>query len=358
MAGNQQWITVRPRGPYLVRGNIPLVRMNQVMTEYGEPIDWKMEGTFQSSETYRLCRSGRSKIKPFCDGTHTMVDFDGTETADTGPISSREKEFEGEKVLVKDDHSLCVHAGYCGNRLTNVWELVKQSGDTQVLSQIIQMVEMCPSGTLSYVPDGGTESAELHLPKEVAVISNGPLWVRGGIRVVRRDGKPLETRNRVTLCRCGASANKPFCDGSHKDIGFSDAMSVPDLAEASSSSDPDVVRILVPGGSIDQDFTKAALTTDLAPGEKKLVHIGKEWILLANVEGEYRAVEGRCTHANVVLSRGQLDGEEVTCPLHKSVFNVRTGEVIAPPASRALKVFTVRVDGEQVLIGPPEIGDD
>jgi CDGSH-type Zn-finger protein len=51
---------------------------------------------------------------------------------------------------------------------------------------------------------------------------SGPLWVRGGIQVEAADGTPYEVRNRVTLCRCGASQNKPFCDGSHAAIGFTD----------------------------------------------------------------------------------------------------------------------------------------
>ena len=249
--------------------------------------------------------------------------------------------------------------------MTNIWELVKDSGDAKVRNQIIQMVEMCPSGTLTFLPEGESEVAEPHLPKEVAVVPDGPLWVTGGIPVARRDGKPLETRNRVTLCRCGASANKPLCDGSHKDVGFTDEMVVFELAKTSTSSGRQFgpshavtgQSCTADGSDIDQDFTQAALTTDLAPGEKKLVHIGIEWILLANIEGEYLAVDGKCTHSNVVLSRGQLYGEEVTCPLHKSIFNIRTGEVIVGPASRPLKVFTVRIDGEHVLIGQPEVGN-
>ena len=223
MAGNGQKITIRPNGPYSVRGEIPLVRKSQVMSEYGEPLDWSMDGVLETDATYRLCRCGQSKSKPFCDGTHTLVAFDGAETADTGPISSREKEFKGEKIVLKDDHSLCMHAGYCGNRLTNIWKMIKDSGDTKVRAEIIAMVEMCPSGTLTFAPDDKSEVVEPDLPKEVAVVPDGPLWVSGGIPVERRDGKPLETRNRVTLCRCGASANKPLCDGAHKDIGFTDA---------------------------------------------------------------------------------------------------------------------------------------
>jgi CDGSH-type Zn-finger protein len=54
----------------------------------------------------------------------------------------------------------------------------------------------------------------------IGVITDGPLWVRGGVRVVAADGTSYEVRNRTTLCRCGHSRNKPFCDGSHEDAGF------------------------------------------------------------------------------------------------------------------------------------------
>ena len=223
MATDEQKITIRPNGPYLVRGSVPLVRKSQVMSEHGEPLTWKKDGAVETDETYRLCRCGQSKSKPFCDNAHTLVAFDGTETADDGPISAREKEFKGEKIVMKDDHSLCVHSGFCGNRVTNIWEMIKNSEDTQVRAQIMAMVEKCPSGTLTFTVDENSEMVEPDLPKEVAIIADGPLWVSGGIPVERRDGKPVEIRNRVTLCRCGASANKPFCDGAHKDVGFTDA---------------------------------------------------------------------------------------------------------------------------------------
>ena len=103
-----------------------------------------------------------------------------------------------------------------------------------------------------------------------------------------------------------------------------------------------------------QEFIKAALTSDIAAGEKKLVQVGGNWTLLVNVGDEYYAVDGICSHASAVLSRGQLDGDELMCPLHKSVFNVRTGEVLTPPASGNLRVYPVRIDGENILVGPPE----
>ena len=222
MAAREQKITVRTHGPYVVRGQIPLVRKSQVETEYGEPYDWSLDGVVETTETYRLCRCGRSKNKPFCDSAHTLIAFDGEETADTGPISSREKVFKGDKIVVKDDHSLCMHAGYCGTRLTNIWKMLEDSADPEVRTKIEAMVKLCPSGTLTYAPDETSEVVEPDLPKEIGVVADGPLWVTGGITVERRDGKPLETRNRVALCRCGESAKKPLCDGSHKDIQFKD----------------------------------------------------------------------------------------------------------------------------------------
>ena len=222
MAEEIQKITVRPNGPYIVRGGIPLVRKTPVMSEHGEPLTWKKERVLSTENVYSLCRCGQSNTKPFCDGAHTLVKFDGYETADTGPIADRWVSHEGEKIVVKDDPSLCMHAGFCGNRVTNIWKMVKQTEDTQVRAQLMAMVERCPSGRLSYVLEADGDIIEPDLPKEVSVIPDGPLWISGGIPVERRDGKPLETRNRVTLCRCGASSNKPLCDGTHKEVGFSD----------------------------------------------------------------------------------------------------------------------------------------
>ena len=223
MIGESQKITVRPNGPYIVRGGIPLVRKTEVMSEHGEPLTWKKEDVLSTESTYRLCRCGQSSTKPFCDSTHTLVDFDGLETADPGPIADRERIFKGEKIVVRDDHSLCTHSGFCGNRITNIWKMLKESEESIVRGQIMAMVENCPSGTLSFALDADSEVIEPDLPTEIAIIPDGPLWVSGGIPVERRDGQPLETRNRMNLCRCGASSNKPFCDGSHKKIGFTDA---------------------------------------------------------------------------------------------------------------------------------------
>jgi hypothetical protein len=115
-----------------------------------------------------------------------------------------------------------MHAGFCGNRITNVWQMTQDSEDTQVRAQIMAMVERCPSGALSYTLEPEGEIVEPDLPQEIAITPGGALWASGGIPIERADGQPIEIRNRVTLCRCGASKNKPLCDGTHGEVGFTD----------------------------------------------------------------------------------------------------------------------------------------
>ena len=96
------------------------------------------------------------------------------------------------------------------------------SESTAVKAQLAGMVSNCPSGALTFRLAGATGDLEPDLAPGVKVVDDGPLWVTGGVPVVRADGEPCETRNRVALCRCGASANKPLCDGSHAKVEFRD----------------------------------------------------------------------------------------------------------------------------------------
>ena len=101
-------------------------------------------------------------------------------------------------------------------------------------------------------------------------------------------------------------------------------------------------------------FVKVAEVGELSPGEMKMVEVGENQILLASVAGNIYACDNVCTHALAPLSEGELDGEQVECPLHGSVFNVITGEVIGAPADENLRVFRVRIDGQDILVGLPE----
>ncbi len=100
-------------------------------------------------------------------------------------------------------------------------------------------------------------------------------------------------------------------------------------------------------------FVKVADLGELSPGEMKYVEVGDDQVLLANVGGTIYACDNVCTHALAPLAEGALDGEQVECPLHGSVFNVTTGEATGPPAVESLRVFRVRIEGQDILVGPP-----
>ena len=95
--------------------------------------------------------------------------------------------------------------------------------DAASATAIMGVIERCPSGALKYQFGNGTKSERAAKANSVAVASDGPLHVRGEIAIVRgSDGATVAKDTRVALCRCGQSANKPFCDRSHAKIGFSD----------------------------------------------------------------------------------------------------------------------------------------
>ena len=212
-------IAVAPNGPLIVTGGVPLYRRRAAQSEHGEPLTWVTTEQVNTGARYSLCRCGHSERKPFCDGTHAKAGFDGTEVA-AGTYDERSNVLGGTGIEVRDDRSICVHAGFCGSRLTNVWKQVAETGESTVRAQVIAMVERCPSGALTYRMEGA--EVEPLLPTAIAAIDDGPLWVTGSIPITSAGDRALEPRNRVTLCRCGASSNKPLCDGSHKAASFVD----------------------------------------------------------------------------------------------------------------------------------------
>lgn len=217
-------IRVEEDGPYQVTGPLPISRTRSVKTEYGEPIDYAPFERLEAGETYRLCRCGKSATKPFCDDSHLDEPrVEVKERADHGPRADRVDVFENTEdgTVISDDLSICSKAGFCKDRFTGVWQMLGSS-DPAVRERMQRMVDLCPSGRLAWGESAEAPEHEPEYEPSVAVLRNGPLWVRGGVRVVGADGEPYEVRNRQTLCRCGHSQNKPFCDGSHQIVGFRD----------------------------------------------------------------------------------------------------------------------------------------
>lgn len=99
-------------------------------------------------------------------------------------------------------------------------------------------------------------------------------------------------------------------------------------------------------------YTKVAQRADIAPGQMIRVEVSGQPILLVNVDRHFYALCDTCPHEDASLSMGSLQGEYVRCPLHGSRFNVMTGEVQEEPAEEDLRVYPVRIEGEDVLIGP------
>ncbi|MQG76088.1 MAG: Rieske 2Fe-2S domain-containing protein [SAR202 cluster bacterium] len=102
------------------------------------------------------------------------------------------------------------------------------------------------------------------------------------------------------------------------------------------------------------DFEKVLKVGDLQPGEMVKVEVALNGVLLGNVDGKYFAVGNTCTHAELPIldDKGSLDGNEAECPYHGSVFDVTTGKPTQGPASFGLQLYSVRVEGDDILVGP------
>ena len=218
-SNNRFKIKVSRNGPYIVSGGIPLAENIIITDAKGISYKWRAGKKYMLQGTYELCRCGQSKNKPFCDGTHQHIRFDGTETANREPYLNQAKEINGPDLKLTDAPALCVHARFC-DRAGGIWKCTEQSSDPEARRIAIEEAGDCPSGRLVVWDKEGNEiepefKPSIELVEDPYTGVSGPLWVRGGILVESADGTTYEIRNRVTLCRCGKSANKPFCDGTH-----------------------------------------------------------------------------------------------------------------------------------------------
>jgi CDGSH-type Zn-finger protein len=222
-------IVVNPNGPYRVVGGVPLATQTIMPNKHGESWGWVEGRPFPVEKEYFLCRCGQSQNKPFCDNSHLRVGFVGQETASRRPIERQSEHFDGPTHVLSDAEQLCAFARFCdpGGK---VWALIQRTNDPKVRELAIREVSHCPSGRLVLRQKSTGNVVEPKLPPSIGLVEDpamkcsGPLWVRGGIRVESVNGVPYEVRNRMTLCRCGASTNMPFCNGSHASIQFRDGL--------------------------------------------------------------------------------------------------------------------------------------
>lgn len=219
-------IKIVKNGPYLVMGNVPLEEL--IIQKGKNGYYYKKGKTFKHEETYALCRCGKTKTPPFCDGSHIKEKFDGTLTASKEPISKYAEKYIGKNLILEDTESLCAFARFCHTNDNDAWNLATSANDNEEEGLAIKVVTDCPAGRL-VIKDKKTGMAiEPSYEPSIAILQDpdekcsGPIWVKGGIPIEDDNGDIYEIRNRVTLCRCGYSKNKPFCDAEHIRNNYND----------------------------------------------------------------------------------------------------------------------------------------
>lgn len=228
MAPEKYQVVIVEDGPYLVFGSPPLRQHFIMPNRDGEMWIFKEGDAYDTSEEpVALCRCGASKNKPYCDGAHEEAEWDSRLTASEEPLLSRAEAFEGPEVTLTDNRKFCMFARFCDAK-GRVWNLVGEKGK-KAAELTIRESNHCPGGRLSAwknrnKPEEPEFEPSLGLIEDPMIRSSSALWVRGGIPVRREDGFTYEVRNRTTLCRCGQSSNKPYCDGTHASMKFRDGL--------------------------------------------------------------------------------------------------------------------------------------
>lgn len=224
MQNKESRIRIIKDGPYIVSGSVPL--SEKVIVPKGGGYIYEEGDPLPQRAVYSLCRCGKTKTPPFCDGSHVAMHFDGTETACKTDYHQRAARISGDGIDLLDD-GRCAFARFCHRDSGDAWELAEDSESDFHHEEAIIAANECPAGRLTAVEKDGTEHEPVYEPAIEILqdpeehVSAG-IFVKGGIPIESTDGSVYEIRNRVVLCRCGMSGNKPFCDSRHVSEEFRD----------------------------------------------------------------------------------------------------------------------------------------
>ncbi|VAW56879.1 hypothetical protein MNBD_GAMMA07-2664 [hydrothermal vent metagenome] len=200
-------ITPSPDGPYIVKNLINF--SNQ-------------KGAIKVEKVMALCCCGKSLNKPYCDGTHAKIGF--TNKNQQPKLENKCDNYVGVKITIHDNRRICAHAGVCTDNLASVFRMKKDpwiNPDAADVKDIMEVIQNCPSGALSYTFENVAFKNNIHEPA-IFIVPNGPYVVTGDVELMNTEMGEAGSKQQYTLCRCGASKNKPFCDGSHWGIEFKD----------------------------------------------------------------------------------------------------------------------------------------
>jgi len=173
-----------------------------------------------NKKTVALCRCGKSKSTPFCDGTHGKIGW--TDEKKEGRQPRKIHDYVGKEITIHDNRGICAHVGFCTDGLPKVFRMYTEpwiNPDGATIEKVIETIKKCPSGALSYSIDNVKYNKYSDTPN-IKITEDGPYFVSGNIELQDND-KP-ESKEHFALCRCGNSKNKPFCDGQHWYTKFSD----------------------------------------------------------------------------------------------------------------------------------------
>ena len=201
-------IECKPNGPYLVKN------LEDLKDARGDSVAAK--------PMMALCRCGGSSNKPFCDGTHNKNGFSDARQSD--PSADKVENYRARGITIHDNRALCAHAGRCTDGLASVFRYKQEpwiDPAAGAIEEIIEVIGRCPSGALSYTLDEAGEAVPPCNPS-ITVSKDGPYEVVGNVQLLGQTWGEGASTERYTLCRCGGSKNKPFCDGTHWSIGFKD----------------------------------------------------------------------------------------------------------------------------------------
>ncbi len=288
----------------LENGPLTVENLSNFNNSRGEPIE--------CSESVDLCRCGKSQTKPYCDETHKMSGYSSDKCKNR--IADKKEIFKGKDITIYDNRGICSHAGFC----TSLLPLVFHGGDPWIdpdqaeMKRIREVIEMCPSGALSYSVNE-IETKDFFSKEKISVKKNGPYSIEGGIKVEDTDLGDDASLEHYTLCRCGDSCNKPRCDGSHWYSDFIDDESLT-ISKAN--------RI---GEIMEAEWLHAASIDAFNSTDKVIVNLNGRTIILTKIGETIGAIEGVCPHQGGPLYDGTLDGELILCPWHGHGFDRVTG---------------------------------
>jgi len=214
-------VTIVKDGPYSADGDIPVSEVVSIGSRDGGLLNFKKEKELDKTDNAKfLCRCGHSKNKPFCDGSHAKAGFDGTETDSRLAYDEEAEYVRGPVFDAMDNQKLCAVIRAC-DRGKGFWDAFENAEEHHNKIYAEEVACLCASGRFTLVDKKTGKKLEPKLEKEIFLIKDepaehlGPIYLKGGVQVVGADGFEYEERNRVTLCRCGESRNKPFCDAMH-----------------------------------------------------------------------------------------------------------------------------------------------